>query len=64
MRVLLIEDDALIGKGLEAALKAAGMTVDWVRDGLSAQEALRDTAYAIALLDLGLPAMDGMAVLE
>ncbi|MCB5944369.1 response regulator [Acidocella sp. KAb 2-4] len=64
MRVLLIEDDALIGNGLVAALKSASMTVDWVRDGLAAQEALRDTAYAIALLDLGLPGMDGMAVLK
>ena len=64
MRVLLIEDDALIGAGLVAALKAAGMAVDWVRDGLTAQEALHDTAYTIALLDLGLPGMDGMAVLK
>ncbi|MBU6418363.1 MAG: response regulator [Proteobacteria bacterium] len=64
MRVLLIEDDALIGKGLEVALKAAGMTVDWVRNGLLAQEALREMAYAIALLDLGLPGMDGMALLK
>lgn len=64
MRVLLIEDDALIGNGLVAALKSAGMTVDWVRDGLTAQEALRGTAYAVALLDLGLPGMDGLAVLK
>lgn len=64
MRVLLIEDDALIGDGLVAALKSAGMTVDWVHDGLAAEETLRDTAYAIALLDLGLPGMDGLAVLK
>ncbi len=64
MRVLLAEDDALIGNGLVAALKAAGMAVDWVRDGLAAQEALRDAGYAIALLDLGLPGADGMAVLK
>jgi two-component system OmpR family response regulator len=64
MRVLLIEDDILIGNGLVAALKAAGMSVDWVRDGLAAQEALRDAGYAIALLDLGLPGIDGMAVLK
>ena len=64
MRVLLIEDDVPIGNGLVAALKVAGMSVDWVRDGLSAQEALRDPAYAIALLDLGLPGTDGMAVLK
>lgn len=64
MRVLLIEDDTLIGNGLIAALRADGLAVDWVRDGLAAQEALHDTAYTIALLDLGLPGMDGMAVLK
>ena len=64
MRVLLIEDDALIGNGLVTALKSAGMTVDLVRDGLTVQEALRGTACAIALLDLGLPGMDGLAVLK
>lgn len=64
MRILLIEDDRLIGDGLMAALKAAGMSVDWVRDGTAAAEALRDPAYALALLDLGLPGVDGMAVLD
>ena len=64
MRVLLIEDDEPIASGLVAALRAAGMSVDWVRDGLSAREALHDAGYAIALLDLGLPGMDGMAVLR
>ncbi|HQT63135.1 MAG: DNA-binding response regulator [Acidocella sp. 20-57-95] len=64
MRVLLIEDDIPIGNGLVAALKAAGMSVDWVRDGLAGQDALRDDGYAIALLDLGLPGIDGMAVLQ
>ncbi|MDE1896562.1 MAG: response regulator transcription factor [Rhodospirillales bacterium] len=64
MRVLLIEDDKQIGDGLVAALKAAGMAVDWARDGLMALEALRDPAYAIALLDLGLPGADGMTVLK
>lgn len=64
MRVLLIEDDVPIANGLTAALKAAGMSVDWVRDGLSAQEALHDRGYSVALLDLGLPGTDGMAVLQ
>lgn len=64
MRVLLIEDDSLIGDGLKAALRADGMSVDWVHDGKTAGEALRDPAYAIALLDLGLPGVDGMAVLS
>lgn len=64
MRVLLIEDDALIGAGLLAALKSAGMMVDWVRDGVTGEAALRDNAYAIALLDLGLPGLDGLSVLK
>ena len=64
MRVLLIEDDALIGAGLLAALKSAGMMVDWVRDGVTGEAALLDNAYAIALLDLGLPGLDGLSVLK
>lgn len=64
MRVLLIEDDAMIGKGLVTALSGAGMSVDWVRDGAQAQAALRDEGYAIVLLDLGLPHADGFEVLK
>ncbi len=64
MRVLLVEDDAMIGKGLVTALSAAGMSVDWVRDGAEAEAALRDEGYAIALLDLGLPRADGFEVLK
>lgn len=64
MRVLLIEDDAMIGKGLVTALSAAGMSVDWVRDGAQAEGALRDQGYAIVLLDLGLPRADGFEVLK
>ncbi|MCI4677371.1 response regulator transcription factor [Rhodoblastus acidophilus] len=64
MRVLLIEDDAMIGKGLVTALSAAGMSVDWVRDGAQAEVALRDEGYAIVLLDMGLPRADGFEVLK
>ena len=64
MRVLLVEDDAMIGKGLLSALAAAGMSVDWVRDGALAQVALRDEGYAIVLLDLGLPGGDGFDLLK
>ncbi len=64
MRVLLIEDNVPIGNGLVVALKRAGMSVDWLRDGATAREALLETAYAIALLDLGLPGVDGMEVLK
>ena len=64
MRVLLIEDDIMIAKGIVSGLKSAGMSVDWVRDGVQAQAALREVGYAIALLDLGLPGADGLEVLE
>ena len=64
MRVLLIEDDIMIAKGIVSGLKSAGMSVDWVRDGVQAQAALREGGHAIALLDLGLPGADGLEVLE
>jgi two-component system OmpR family response regulator len=64
LRVLLVEDDTMIAEGVVAGLKAAGMSVDWVRDGLQAETALRDGGYAIALLDLGLPGVDGLEVLK
>ena len=56
MRILLVEDDVMIGEGLTAALGAEGMSVDWVRDGAAAEAALHDDGFAIVLLDLGLPA--------
>ena len=64
MRVLLVEDDLMIGEGLTAALAAEGMSVDWVRDGADAQAALHDEGFAIILLDLGLPGADGLDVLK
>lgn len=63
MRILLVEDDALLGNGIEVGLKQAGFTVDWARDGNAAQLALRTTTYALMVLDLGLPQVAGMAVL-
>ena len=63
MRILLAEDDTLLGDGLRAGLRLAGFQVDWVRDGLAAERELRAQAYAAAVLDLGLPGMDGMDVL-
>lgn len=63
MRVLLIEDDALLGDGLRAGLRQLGFHVDWVRDGLAAERELRAEPYAAAVLDLGLPGKDGLAVL-
>ena len=63
MRILLAEDDTLLGDGLRAGLRQAGFQVDWVRDGLAAERELRAQTYAAAVLDLGLPGMDGMDVL-
>jgi DNA-binding response OmpR family regulator len=64
MRVLLVEDDDMIGRSLQQALETNGWSVDWVRDGMLAQSALADGAYACVLLDLGLPKRDGVEVLR
>ncbi|QQX89887.1 winged helix-turn-helix domain-containing protein (plasmid) [Cupriavidus necator] len=63
MRILLAEDDPLIGEGLRAGLRQLGFHVDWVRDGEAAERELRAHPYAAAVLDLGLPLKDGMDVL-
>src|SRR5574343_25129 len=63
MRILLAEDDALLGDGLRAGLRQLGFQVDWVRDGLAAERDLRAEPYAAAVLDLGLPGKDGLDVL-
>jgi DNA-binding response OmpR family regulator len=63
MRVLLAEDDLLLGDGLSTGLRQLGFQVDWVRDGPSASVELRSGVYAAAVLDLGLPLQDGLDVL-
>jgi DNA-binding response OmpR family regulator len=63
MRILLAEDDPLLGDGLRTGLRQLGFQVDWVRDGAAAERELRDGAHAAAVLDLGLPRMDGLDVL-
>jgi two-component system OmpR family response regulator/two-component system response regulator QseB len=63
MRILLAEDDPLLGDGLQAGLRQLGFLVDWVRDGVAAERELRSETYAAAVLDLGLPQKDGMEVL-
>jgi two-component system OmpR family response regulator/two-component system response regulator QseB len=63
MRILLAEDDMLLGDGLRAGLRQQGFLVDWVRDGLAAERELRAEPYAAAVLDLGLPLKDGLDVL-
>ena len=63
MRVLLVEDDPMIGNVVQQALRDASYAVDWVRDGRTALVTLDAVGYDLVLLDLGLPQMDGMAVL-
>lgn len=64
MRILLAEDDPLLGDGLRAGLRQLGFQVDWVRDGEAAERELRAQPYTAAVLDLGLPRKDGLEVLS
>ena len=64
MRILLVEDDTLLGDALQAGLRQAGPAVNWVSDGISAETALMTEDYAAVVLDLGLPRMDGLEVLR
>ncbi|MFC4310811.1 response regulator transcription factor [Steroidobacter flavus] len=64
MRILLVEDDTMIGQSLRQALTENGLTVDWVKDGVLAQDALSQGGYAAVLLDLGLPRRSGLEVLR
>jgi two-component system response regulator QseB len=64
MRILLAEDDAMLGEALAAGLRQEGYVVDWVRDGIAAETALRCGSYRAVLLDLGLPLKSGLDVLR
>jgi DNA-binding response OmpR family regulator len=64
MRVLLVEDDAMIAQGLQTALRQSGFAVDWMRDGKSAAAAWQTNVFDVVLLDLGLPHRDGIDVLR
>ncbi|SDH68261.1 MULTISPECIES: response regulator transcription factor [Bradyrhizobium] len=64
MRVLLIEDDKMVGSAVQQALRDAAYAVDWVTDGETAIQAAENEAYEVALLDLGLPKADGREVLR
>ncbi len=63
MRILLIEEDPMIGKAMWQGLVDASFTVDWVMDGRTADASLESGVYDLAILDLGLPRKDGMEVL-
>ena len=64
MRLLLVEDDRMIGESVQKGLRQDGFSVDWVQDGRSAELALETEHYDCVLLDLGLPKKDGMDVLR
>ena len=64
MRLLLVEDDAMIGRSLDRALTHAGMAVDWVRTGADCATAVHGTVYELLLLDLGLPDGSGLEILR
>jgi DNA-binding response OmpR family regulator len=62
--VLIVEDDLMIGQSLSRALADIRLKVDWIRDGVSGQEAIERNHYALVLLDLGLPLRSGFEVLK
>mgnify|MGYP001274123300 CR=1 FL=1 len=64
MRILLVEDDALLGDGIQAGLRQQGFSADWVRDGVAAAHAIEAEPYAAVVLDLGLPRRSGLDVLK
>lgn len=64
MRILLVEDDPMIGESISDWLQGEGYAVDWLQDGDSALLALKTTGFAMAILDLGLPGMDGLDLLK
>ena len=64
MRILLAEDDPMIGAGVQQGLRQDGFTVDWVRDGQAALTALREHVHDLVVLDLGMPRVAGLDVLR
>lgn len=64
MRILLVEDDDLLGDGIQKSLGHLGFTVDWMHDGKQGENALTSEEYAAVVLDLGLPQQDGLTLLQ
>lgn len=64
MRVLLVEDDLLLGKAIRTGLEQQAHAVDWVTDGSTAEGALAANSYAVVLMDIGLPKQNGMTLLK
>jgi two-component system response regulator QseB len=64
MRLLVVEDDPMIGESIQRGLRKTGLAVDWVQDGRSAELALENGVYDLMILDLGLPRKSGLALLS
>lgn len=64
MRLLVVEDDMMIGENLQKALRKEGFVVNWAHDGETAETALQDEEYDLVVLDLGLPGQSGLDVLD
>jgi DNA-binding response OmpR family regulator len=64
MRILVVEDDTLLGRGIQSGLGELGFAADWMRDGLEARNAIGAAAYSAIVLDLGLPRLSGMEFLK
>ena len=64
MRLLLVEDDSMIGESVRQGMLQDGFAVDWVQDGRAAELALGNNVYDLLLLDLGLPGKEGIEVLK
>jgi two-component system OmpR family response regulator/two-component system response regulator QseB len=64
MRILLVEDDALLGDALQVGLREQGFAVDWIRDGATGEAALAADEFTAVVLDLGLPRMSGLELLQ
>lgn len=64
MRLLLVEDDELLGDGVKTGLTRDGFTVDWLKDGVSAEHALKSENFECIVLDLGLPRKSGLSLLQ
>jgi two-component system response regulator QseB len=64
LRILLVEDDPLLGDGLVTAMQHEGYTVDWLKDGKLALQAIKTEDFNLILLDLGLPGMDGLEIIK
>jgi two-component system response regulator QseB len=64
MRILLVEDDALLGDALQVGLRGQGFAVEWIRDGAAGEAALASNEFTAVVLDLGLPRMSGLDLLQ